>query len=141
MGPLALTPSSLHSTLVDESADKFIWSVCFSPDGKLLATGAKDGVIQVSSRTFILAIVIAVTIVFEANAQHSVTFGTLDLGYRHEANPQRIPGSQKGCLLARFLVGREVPRLWVERWYDEDLGDDRRVVEDPCKHRQRSCWG
>jgi len=141
MGSLALIPSLLRSALVHETANKTIWSVCFSPDGKLLATGATDGVVRVSSRTFVLAIVIAVTIIFEANAQHGATFGTLDLGYRHQANPQQIPGSHRGRLLCRFLVGREIPRLWVERWYDEDLGCGRRVVEDPCKHRQRSCWG
>jgi len=140
MRPLALTPSSSHSALVDENTNRFIWSVCFSPDGKLLATGAEDGVVRVSSRTFALAIVIAVTIIFEANAQHGATFGTLDLGYRREANTQRIPGSHQGGLLGRFLVGREIPRLWVERWY-EDLGDGGRVVEVPCKHRQRSCCG
>jgi len=113
MGPLALTLSLLHSVLADETADKFFWSVCFSPDGKLLATGTEDGVVRVSSRTFVFAIVIAVTIIFEANAQRDATFGTLDLGYRHEANPQRIPGSHQGGLLGSFLVGREIPRLWV----------------------------
>jgi len=77
MGPLALTSSSLHSSLTDETADKHFWSVCFSPDGKLLATGVWDGVIRVGSKTFVLAIVIAVTIIFEANAQHGATFGSL----------------------------------------------------------------
>ena len=128
MGPLALTPSLLHSVLADETAENFFWSVCFNPDGKLLATGAEDGVVRVSSRTPALAIVIAVTIISEAKPQHDATFGTLDLGYRHEANPQRISGSHQGGLLGRFLVGREIPRLWVARWYDEDLGDDGRVV-------------
>jgi len=141
METLALTPSLLHSVLVDSTAWECIWSVCFSPDGKLLATGAGDGVVRVSSRTFVLAIVIAVTITFEANAQRGATFGTLDLGYRHGANPQQIPGSHRGSLLGRFLVGREIPRLWVKGWYDEDLGDDGRVVEDPCKHRRNSYCG
>jgi len=83
MGPLALTPSFLHSVLAREPVDKIIRSVCFSPDGKLLAVGAGDGdgVVRVSSRTFMLAIVAAVTIIFEADAQCSTTFGTLDLGY------------------------------------------------------------
>ena len=53
MRPLVLTPSLLHSVLADKTAGKFIWSVCFSPNGKLLATGAEDGVVRVSSRTFI----------------------------------------------------------------------------------------
>ena len=58
MGPLALTPS-LHSDLVHEATSNCIWSVSFSPDGKLLATGAEDGVVRVSSRIIILVIVIA----------------------------------------------------------------------------------
>ena len=141
MGPLALTPSLFHSVLFDENGGTFIWSVCFSPDGKLLATATSDGVVRVSSGTFVLAIVIAVTIIFEANAKHGTTFGTLDLGYHHKANPQRIPGSHKRGLLGRFLAGREIPRIWVERWYDEDLEDHGRVVEDPCKHRRNSRCG
>ena len=87
MGPLALTPSLLHSVLAHENAGGNFWSICFSPDGELLATGAADGVIRVSSRTFMLAIVIAIIIIFEANAQHGTTFGALDLGYQQEANP------------------------------------------------------
>jgi len=138
-GSLALTPSLLHSVLVDETADNtndlYIRSVCFSPDGKLLATGAEDKTIRVSSRTLMLTIVIAVIIVFEPSAEHSTTFGALDLGYCQETNPQHIPGSHSGDLFARFLVGREIDRLWVRRSYDEDLGYDGRVVEDPCNHR------
>jgi len=64
MGPLALTPSLSHSALVDETSSATVWSVCFSPDGKLLATGVGDGVVQVGSGTFVLAIVIAVNFHF-----------------------------------------------------------------------------
>ena len=56
----------------------------------------------------------------------------LDLGYRQEANLEQVSGSPLRCLLRRFLPGREIGRLWVVGWYDEDLGYDRRVVEDPC---------
>jgi len=113
MEPLALTPSFFHSVLANENTSKSIKSVCFSPDGKLLATGDEGGVVRVSFRTFMLAIVIVVTIVFEANAQRRTTFGSLDLGYRQGANPKQITGSYPGYLLARFLVGREIARLWV----------------------------
>ena len=113
MGPLTLTPSLLHSVLVVGTADELIWRVCFSPDGKLLATAGKEGVIRVSARTFILAIVIAVITIFETNAQHSATFGALDLGYRQGANSRQVRGSHLGDLLTYFLVGREIPRLWV----------------------------
>ena len=65
------------------------------------------------------------------------TLDALDLGYCQQANPQQIPGPHPGDLFARFLIGREIYRLWVSRWYDEDLGHDGRVVEDPCNHRQR----
>ena len=111
-GPLALTPS-LHSDLVHEATSKYIRSVSFSPDGKSLATGADDAVVRVSSGTFVSAIVIVVIIVFEANAQHSTFFDTLDLGYRQEANLQNIPGSHRYSPLGHFLVGWGVGFLWV----------------------------
>ena len=93
MGPLALTSSLLHSVLVHETISRAIRGISFSPDDKLLATGAEDRVIRVSSRTFMSAIIIVVIIVFEANAQHRMIFGALDLGYRREANLQNIRGS------------------------------------------------
>ena len=41
----------IYSTLIDEKVTKdgdlYIRSVCFSPDGKLLATGAEDRQIRV----------------------------------------------------------------------------------------------
>jgi len=111
--PLVLTPLLLHSVLVVGTADELIWRLCFSSDGKLLATAGKEGVIRVSSGTFILVIVIAVITLFEANAQHSATFGALDLGYRQGANPRQVRGSHLGDLLAYFLVGREIPCFWV----------------------------
>jgi WD40 repeat protein len=50
LNPLTSTPT--HSVLTDESAGKsgdlYIRSVCFSPDGKYLATGAEDKQIRVS---------------------------------------------------------------------------------------------
>ena len=93
MRPLALTLSLLYSTLVHKATDNTVLSICFSPDGELLATGAMDGVVQVSSGTFISAIVIVVIIIFEPNAQHKTTSGALDLGCCQEANPQQSPGS------------------------------------------------
>jgi len=141
MGPLALTPQFLHSFLIDTNANEYVWSVCFSPDGKLLATAAEDGVVRVSPRTFMLAIVFAVIVIFEANAQYRTTFGALGLGHRQEASPQQIRGSHPGHPLGSFLVGREIHRLWVGRSYNEDLGYDGRVVEDHCNRRQYWCYG
>jgi WD40 repeat protein len=40
--------SVLDDTSVDKSGDLYIRSVCFSPDGKHLATGAEDKQIRVS---------------------------------------------------------------------------------------------
>ena len=78
MGSMALTPSLLHSVLVDETADNademYTTSVCFSPDGKLLATVGEDTVVRVSSRTFVLVIASAVIIISEPNAQYRTTF-------------------------------------------------------------------
>lgn len=49
--PVSLEHSNNHSVLVDEDASKtgdlYIRSVCFSPDGKFLATGAEDKQIRV----------------------------------------------------------------------------------------------
>jgi len=84
MEPLALTLSLFRSVLVDETADYTgalsILDVCFSPDGKLLATAADDKVVRVSSRTFVLVIATAVIIIFEPNAQHRTTFGAPRFG-------------------------------------------------------------
>ena len=113
MGPLALTSSLLHSALVHETTSGAILSISFSPDDKLLATGAEDRVIRVSSRIFMSAIIMVVIIVFEANAQHRMIFGAPDLGYRREANLQNIPGSHQGSPLGHFLVGWGVGFLWV----------------------------
>ena len=82
-----------------------------------------------------MSAIVIVIIVFEANAQHKTTFA--DLGHRQEADPQNIPGSHPCDLLARFLVGREVDRLWVWRSYDENLGYVRQIVENHCNNRQR----
>jgi len=113
MGPLALTPSFSHSTLVHETTVKYILGICFSPNGKLLATEAWDGVVRVSSETFMLAIVTAATIILEANAQHKTTSGALDLGHRQEENLQQFSGSHWVDPVACFLVGREIDHLWV----------------------------
>ena len=40
--------SYLQDDTVDKDGDLYIRSVCFSPDGKLLATGAEDKLIRVS---------------------------------------------------------------------------------------------
>ena len=60
-------------------------------------------------------VVLAVITTPKANTQHNATFGTLGLGCCREANPQQILWPHSGDLLARFLVGRKVPRLWVGR--------------------------
>jgi len=72
---LALTLSFFRSVLVDGTAgSSIIFDVCFSPDGKLLATAADDKVVRVSSTTFVLVIATAVIIISEPNAQHRTTF-------------------------------------------------------------------
>ena len=72
--PLTLTVIVLHSVLVDETADNsndlYIRSVCFSPDGKLLATGAEDKTIRVSHGTLLLMMITAATVGFECSTKH-----------------------------------------------------------------------
>ena len=85
MGSLALTLSLFPSVLIDETTEEYedilyILDVCFSPDGKLLATAGDDRVVQVSSRTFVLVITALVTIISEPNAQHGTTFGAPRFG-------------------------------------------------------------
>lgn len=42
----------LQDDTVDKDGDLYIRSVCFSPDGQYLATGAEDKLIRVSGRMF-----------------------------------------------------------------------------------------
>jgi len=90
-----------------------ISSVCFSPDGKLLVTGAWDGLVRVSSGTFMLAIVTAAIIILEANAEHRTTSGGLDLGHCQEASLRQFRGLCNVDPIARIFVGREIDHLWV----------------------------
>ena len=85
MGSLTLTLSLFPSVLVDEPTAEYevllrIWAVCFSPDGKLLATAVGDGVVRVSFRTFVLVITTIVTIISEPSAQHGTTSGAPRFG-------------------------------------------------------------
>ena len=65
----------VHDT-AGEAGDLYIRSVCFSPDGKYLATGAEDKQIRVRH------------LVSEVSCSQ-LTY-VQDLGYRKEAHPQRF---------------------------------------------------
>lgn len=74
-------------------------------------------------------------IILETSAQRITAFGSIDLGHRQEEDPQQIPGSHTRDILPRVLVGREADCVRVGRSDDEDLGYDRRELEDACDHR------
>ena len=63
-----------------------------------------------------------------------MAFGALGLEHRQETNPQHVPWPHAGDLLPCVLLGWEVYRLRVGRSYNEDLGYDRRDVQDAYNH-------
>lgn len=73
------TDERAPSVLVDENASKqgdlYIRSVCFSPDGKYLATGAEDKQIRVGALV---------------SPCRSSANGAIDLGHRQEAHPEHL---------------------------------------------------
>ena len=112
----------VHGT-ADNMEDLFIMSICFSIDGKLLATGAGDGIIRVRSIVYTLHSCHNIRCFrIEMRAHHAGIFGATDLGYRQEASPQHVPGSHSRDLLSRVLVRWEVDCFWVGRPHNEDLG-------------------
>lgn len=108
-----------YSVLVDEEASKtgdlYIRSVCFSPDGKYLATGAEDKQIRVC---VLLAIFVCPFRFATTPCRHRVSFRlpfifgrfacdlhTLtDLGHCQEAHPECVRRAPAGNLLPRLLA-------------------------------------
>lgn len=88
------------SVLVDEAATKtgdlYIRSVCFSPDGKYLATGAEDKQIRV--RPFLPGLCV---IVFDIADIYGKMCALLyvDLGHCQAENSALVRGSHAGDLL------------------------------------------
>ena len=138
MRRLALNPGSVSfvhpkarhsdcscSILVHEPADGgdfHVTSVCFNPSGRLLATGAEDGIVRV--RFNICPLCHWAISPADRNANTPRIFCIPDLGYCQGANPRLIPGSYPGSLLARFLMGRQIDRFRIGRSHGKDLGCD-----------------
>ena len=90
--------------LVDEEATKtgdlYIRSVCFSPDGRYLATGAEDKQIRVSRCLLYLQSLLSLSAV-----------GVIDLGHRQETYPEYVRRPPAGNLLPRLLERRALDRV------------------------------
>lgn len=90
--------NAICSVLVDDAAsqagDLYIRSICFSPDGKYLATGAEDRQIRVSSSLFR-------SVELWQTTNRGPSF--LDLGYQTKTNPSSLARPSARDLLARVF--------------------------------------
>ena len=119
------------SVLYDESApsegDLYIRSVCFSPDGKYLATGAEDKQIKVRSFVDRVPVIYRSSTGIHANFSREFCtwrrnlfqngiltdcFSYLDLGYIQEAHSSLLRRPSTRNLFARFFEGWSPHRFW-----------------------------
>jgi glucose repression regulatory protein TUP1 len=104
----------LTDNTTNQDGDLYIRSVCFSPNGKFLATGAEDKIIRVSP-----------TSKFDTMTIANVKSG---LGHCQQAHPSPILWSRTGHLLPRLRLRRTSYRLRFRRPHDQTLGHPRKPV-------------
>lgn len=113
----------LTDNTTNQDGDLYIRSVCFSPNGKFLATGAEDKIIRVSSACECVPV--------------SATNIELGLGHCHQAHPSPVLWPRAGHLLSRLRVRRTSHRLWFRRPHNQTLGHPREPVHSHSPDRGR----
>lgn len=96
--------SQLQDDTVSQEGDLYIRSVCFSPDGKYLATGAEDKIIRVSLDERISA----------PSTLYSPIL-ILGLGHLQQSRPSFIQRTRAGYLLSRLCPQWQDHRIWLRR--------------------------
>jgi glucose repression regulatory protein TUP1 len=104
----------LTDNTTNQDGDLYIRSVCFSPNGKFLATGAEDKIIRVSW-----------TCTWYSTSLTNMISG---LGHCQQAHPPPVRRPRAGYLLSRLRLRRSSHRLRLRRPHNQTLGYPREPV-------------
>ena len=119
--------TTLQDDSVDKDGDLYIRSVCFSPDGTYLATGAEDKQIRVRLPAH--------------PSQHLAILTDAGLGYRESHDSSHVCWSWAGHLFLGLRAQRAADCLG-QRWpYGSDLGYCPWRWSLDSRHRRRCYYG